>query len=766
MNFQPFVRRFVAGCLLFASVFAMGLAWAVDPFTIRDIRVEGLQRVEPGTVFASLPVRNGDTYTDEKGAAAIRSLFALGLFADVRLEASGGVLVVIVEERPTIADVDFSGTKEFDKDNLKRALRDVGLAEGRPYDKGLVDRAEQELKRQYLNRSLYGSEVVTTVTPIERNRVNLSFAVTEGEPARITEIRIVGNRAFSESTLRNLFDLDTGGWMSWYTKSDRYSRSKLNGDLETLRSYYLARGYLEFNIDSTQVAISPDKKGIGITINITEGQKFNVSGVRLEGNYLGKDEEFKSFVTIRTGEAYNADHVAATVKAFTDYFGNFGYAFARVEARPEVDRNNGLVSISLRAEPQRRVYVRQIQIAGNLKTRDEVIRRELRQLEASWYDANKIKLSRDRVDRLSYFKEVSVDTREIPDVPDQVDLVFTVSERNTGSISLGGSVSSSEGLGLSFQFQQDNAFGSGSSLGLNVNTSRVNRTFVISSTDPYFTQDGVSRTLDIYNRTSSPYQDSNLYQLVTSGASIRFGVPFTEFDTVYFGIGLENIEIVPGTNLPNQYLTYANQFGYSSRALPLTVGWARDRRDSALVPSKGTVHRVFGEWGLPSGDAQYVKATYQFQYFYPFTRAITGAFNLDAGYGATIGNRPYPLFKNVYGGGLGSVRGFDQGSLGPRDAVTDIPLGGQRKINMNLELLVPFPGTGNDRTLRLFGFLDMGNVWADSETISWDSLRGSTGIGVTWVSPVGPMRLAFSNPFRSFAGDRIQQFQFQIGSTF
>ena len=459
-------------------------AWAVDPFTVRDIRVEGLQRVEAGTIFASLPVRVGDTYNDEKGTSAIQALFGLGVFKDVRIEVNGDVLVVIVEERPTVADVEFSGTKEFDKDVLKKALRDVGLADGRPFDKALVDRAEQELKRQYINRSMYAAEVVTTVTPIERNRVNLTFTVVEGDTAKINEIRIVGNKAFSESTLRNLFDLDTGGWLSWYTKSDRYSRAKLNADIESLKSYYLTRGYLEFRIDSTQVAISPNKKDIAITINVTEGERYVVSGVKLEGNYLGKDDEFKSLVSIRPGQAYNADQVAQTTKAFTDYFGNFGYAFARVEAVPEVDRTNMRVALVLQAEPSRRAYVRRMNVAGNSRTRDEVVRREFRQFEASWYDADKIKLSRDRVDRLGFFTEVSVETQEVPGSPDQVDLTVNVVEKPTGSISLGAGVSSGEGLVLTFGFKQENAFGSGNSVGVDLNTSKSNRT-VVFSTWPY-----------------------------------------------------------------------------------------------------------------------------------------------------------------------------------------------------------------------------------------------------------------------------------------
>lgn len=401
-----------------AMVFVANAAWALEPFKVQDIRVEGLQRVEPGTIFASMPLRVGDDYNDEKGAAAIRALFGLGLFKDVRLEASGNVLVVVVEERPTIADVDFAGTREFDKDALKKSMREVGLTEGRPYDKALTDRAEQELKRQYINKSLYGAEVVTTVTPIERNRVNLTFSVVEGEPARINEVRLVGNKAFSESTLKGLFDQDTGGWLSWYTKSDRYSRAKLNADLETLRTYYLQRGYLEFRVESTQVAISPDKQGISITVNVFEGERYVVSGVKLEGNYLEREDEFKSLITIRAGEPYNADQVTETTKAFSEYFGRFGFAFARVEAVPEIDRENNRVALVLQVEPSRRAYVRRINVSGNNRTRDEVIRREFRQYEASWYDGERIRLSRDRVDRLGFFTEVNVETQEVPGSPD------------------------------------------------------------------------------------------------------------------------------------------------------------------------------------------------------------------------------------------------------------------------------------------------------------------------------------------------------------
>lgn len=750
---------------LVAMAFAAQAAWALAPFKVQDIRVEGLQRVEPGTIFASLPLRVGDEYNDEKGAAAIRALFALGLFKDVRLEASGNVLVVVVEERPTIADVEFAGTKEFDKDTLKKAMRDVGLTEGRPFDKALTDRAEQELKRQYINKSLYGAEVVTTVTPIERNRVNLTFTVTEGEPAKIKDIRVVGNKAFSESTLKGLFDQDTGGWMSWYTKSNRYARAKLNADLETLRSYYLARGYLEFRIDSTQVAISPDKQDISITINVTEGQRYVVSGVKLEGNYLDRDDEFKSLITIRPGEPYNADKVAETTKAFTDHFGNFGFAFARVEAVPEIDRQNNRVALVLRAEPARRAYVRRIQVSGNNRTRDAVVRREFRQYEASWYDGDKIKLSRDRVDRLGFFTEVNVETQEVAGSPDQVDLVINVVEKPTGSLQLGAGFSSAEKVSLSFGIKQENVFGSGNYLGVDVNTSKYRRTLVLSTTDPYFTQDGISRTLDLYYRTAKPYQyQGGDYELVTAGTSVRFGVPFSEIDTVFFGGGLEQTHIKSGTNIPAAYLAYQRQFGDTSWSLPLTIGWARDNRDSALAPNSGRYQRLNTEWAV-AGDARYIRGNYQYQQYIPLNKQYTFAFNGELGLGKGMNGQPFPVFKNFYSGGLGSVRGFDQGTLGPRD-VTGASLGGPKKVTLNAELIAPFPGAGNDRTLRWFAFVDAGNVYGENDKWDLSELRASAGLGLSWISPLGPLRLAYAQPVRKFAGDRIQKLQFQIGTSF
>jgi len=772
-----FVLRTVAAVA--AGVIAQA-ALALDPFSVRDIRIEGLQRVEAGTVFASIPVRVGDTYSDEKASASIRALFALGLFKDVRIDVRDGVLVVVVEERPTIADVDFSGTKEFDKDVLKKALREVGLADGRPYDKALVDRAEQELKRQYISRSMYATEVVTTVTPIDRNRVNLSFSVSEGDTAKIKEIHIVGASAFTESKLLDLFDQDTGTWLSWYTKSNRYSRTKLNADIESLRSFYLTQGYLEFKVDSTQVAISPDKQGMSITINVTEGERFVVSKIKMAGNYLGKEEEFQSLITIKAGEAYNSELVAQTTKAFSDYYGNFGFAFGRAEAKTDIDRATNRVEITLVGDPSRRAYVRRINVAGNDRTRDEVIRREFRQLEASWYDGEKIRLSRNRVDRLGYFKEVTLDTQEVPGTADQVDLTVNVQEKPTGSISLGAGVSSAEGLGLTFGFRQDNAFGSGSSLGIEVNTSKYNRTLVFSTTNPYFTEDGVSRSINLAQRTTKPYVDLNSYAIQTTGANIVFGIPFTDTDTVAMGVGVDRTEIIPGTYLPVVYQDFANQFGLITTSLPLTTGWSRNTTDSGLVPSTGRIMSLSGEWSV-AGDLHYVRGTAQIQQYFPLSKKTTLALNGELSMGAGTDSLSYPVFKNYTSGGLGNrglgtVRGFEPGSLTTPSqraallasgaASSTTATGGTKRVTLNAEVLSPFPGGGNDRTLRWFGFMDMGSVYGADEAIQFDSMRASVGVGISWISPVGPLRLAFAKPIRQFDGDKIQTMAFQIGTSF
>lgn len=511
--------------------------------------------------------------------------------------------------------------------------------------------------------------------------------------------------------------------------------------------------------------MSPDKESIDITISLTEGVPYVVQRITLEGNYLERDDEFKSLVTLKPGEPFNADRLAETVKSFTEHFGNYGFAFAQVEATPQIDRTNDRVDVVLRATPGQRAYVRRINVQGNARTRDEVIRREFRQFESSWYDADKIRLSRDRLDRLGYFTELAISTSEVPGAPDQVDLNVVVKEKPTGNISIGAGYSTAEKLSFTFGVSQDNAFGTGNKLDLQLNTGKYNRTVVISATDPYFTQNGVSRTVDLYYRTQKPYQDQGgTYTLITQGAGLKFGLPVSEIDTVYVGMNAERTRIKPGTSIPAAYLAYAERFGYTSMAFPFTLGWSRDSRDSALAPNSGRYQRLLGELSL-FGDARYAKLNYQYQQYIPLSRAYTLAFNGELGWGKGLGGRPFPVFKNYYSGGLGSVRGYEQSTLGPRD-VTGAYIGGNRKATLNAEIITPFPGAGNDRTLRLFGFVDIGALYGENDKISGGAFRYSTGIGLSWISPLGPLRFAYAVPLREQPGDRIQRFQFQIGTSF
>jgi outer membrane protein insertion porin family len=787
----PFIPKLIASA---AFALCAGQAIAVEPFTVKDIRVEGIQRTEAGTVFSYLPVRVGDTFNDEKAAAAIKALYATGFFKDVRVEADGNVLVIMVEERPAIASVDFTGTKEFDKTQLTKSLKDLGLGESRILDKSLVDRAEQELKRQYLSRGLYGVQITTTVTPLERNRVGLTFAVDEGEVARIKQINIIGNKVFSDSDLRDQIKLSTPGWFTWYSKSDQYSKQKLAGDIEALRSFYLNRGFLEMRVESTQVSISPDKKDIYITVNIIEGQKFTVAGIKLDGEMLGREKELQDLVTLKQGDAYSGEKMNETTRKITERMGVFGYAFANVNASPDINREKNEVTFTIFVDPGKRVYVRRINIGGNDRTRDEVIRREFRQFESSWYEGDKIKLSRDRLGRLGFFTDTNVDTLEVAGAPDQVDLNVNVVEKPTGNVMIGAGFSSSEKLTLTGSINQANAFGTGNNIGISVNTSRVYRTIAIQHTNPYFTEDGVSKTTEVFLRTARPplYLNDIDYRVVTKGGNVSFGVPFTEFDRVFLGAGVEDTTVDTFANSPSRYREFVHNRNQSGAfdplsatdgvgnahtiAFPLTAAWQRDNRDSALIPTKGRYRRANLEVS-PAGTSTYYRTTYQDQYFLPLnmSNSATLALNGEINYGGALGDNAYPIFKNYFAGGIGTVRGYQAGSLavsarsrGLGDTRFNLPIGGSARLVMNAELQMPFPGTGVDRSLRWFTFLDAGQVFSpeDGQKISLSDLRYSTGLGLSWISPVGPLKISLGYPINPQSFDRTQRFQFQLGTGF
>jgi outer membrane protein insertion porin family len=758
-------------------------AFAFEPFAIRDIRIEGIQRVEAGTVFGYLPVKVGETMTEERAAEAIRALFATGLFTDVRVEVEGNVLVVTVAERPAIAQIDFVGMKEFPVDKVRKALRENGIAEGRTYDKSLIDQAEQEIKRQYLASGRYGVTVTTTITPLDRNRVAVNFTVDEGEVAKIRGINIVGNHAFTEKELLELMQLSTPGWISWYTKNDQYSRQKLSADLETIRSWYLNRGYLDFNIDSTQVSITPDKRDIYIVINLTEGEKYTVSDVKLGGELLLPEPELMRLVTIKPGEAFSREKLADSSKRITERLGNEGYAFANANAVPDVDKEKRTVAFTIMIDPGRRVYVRRINVVGNTKTRDEVIRRELRQLEGSFYDGNRLQDSRKRVERLGYFEPgVELETEPVTGTTDQVDVTLKVKEKPTGAVLFGLGFSSSDKLILQGSVSQANIFGSGKAITLNANTSKVNRNLGLAYTNPYFTVDGVSAGFSIYDRKfNADALDLGDYSTETLGAGVSFGYPITDLDRINAGLAIEQTKIDLFENPPPRFQQFVDQYGNNPVAMPLTLGWVRDRRDSALLPTSGTLQRLFGEIALPGVDLKYYKITYDASWYYSITRDVTTLLRGLIGYGGGYGTQQLPFFKNYYAGGTNSVRGYQQATLGPQDA--NGVLGGSRSVLGTAEILVPLPGMGQDKSIRVGTYFDIGQVWLDQPGLKLGdkstfvdangqqqtldlSLRYSTGVILAWNSPFGPLRAFYSFPLNNQPGDRLQKFQFIFGQQF
>ena len=763
-----------------AVLAAMVCAEGASAFVISDIRVEGLMRTEPGTVFSHLPFRTGDEYTPDQGTRAIHSLYRSGLFKDVSLTQDGDVLVVKLVERPAVATIETHGIKAFDKAGVETSLRDVGLAEGRIFDQATLDRADQELRRQYLARGYYGVKIKTTATPLERNRVRITINVDEGRASSIASIRFTGNRLFDSEELLDQMQLGMPNWFSWYTKRDLYSREKLAADLETIRSFYLNQGYLDFKIDSVQVSIAPNKSDVYITINMTEGEKYTIAGTKLTGDLLGLDKELESLVTIQPGAIYNAEEVNAVSSAIVDKLSTLGYAFATATPNPIADQENRTVEVVYTVDPGRRAYVRRVNITGNNRTRDEVIRREVRQYESAWFDSSKVKTSRDRIDRLGYFESVTADPVPVP-VPgtrDQVDVDIKVKERPTGSISLGAGYSTSEGIILSAGFAQNNVFGTGNSVAVDVNTSKSQRTYALSVVEPYVTPEGISRSWEVYDRRVDLEElDVADVKYETLGGSLAWGIPFTEQDRVFLGGKIEQTKVDANPHSPKRYQDYVARYGKDPMSVAATVGWSRDSRDNSLAPTRGVYQRLNGELGLPGMDIEYYKMTYQYQRFIPLSKTWTLAFNGEVGYGDVYGSSDmFPFFKNFYVGGIGSVRGYESGTLGPKDMNPDGDmdnLGGDRMVNGSIELLAPLPG--GDRTLRIFGFLDTGYAWGyegdgkggySRQRMSLGDLRYTTGIGVAWISPLGPLKFSIAFPLNEKEGDDTQRFQFQIGTGF
>lgn len=745
-------------------------AIAANSFIVKDIRVEGIQRTEAGTVFNYLPIHVGDTVDDETVSRAVKALFATGFYRDVRVEVDQDVLVVIVDERPAIAQVQFAGNKEFASDILLKGLKDVGIAESRTFDRSMLEKAEQEIKRLYLTRSFYAVSIKTTVSPMERNRVAINFEISEGDVARIKDIKIIGAKAFSEGRLLDLMTLETSGWIPFLSE-DKYSKQKLQADIEEIKSWYLDRGYLNFNVDSTQVSITPDKRDVHISIAISEGEQYTISSVKLAGELLVPEDELRKLVTIKGGEIFSRSRVNETTRQISDRLGNDGYAFANVNAVPEINEELHQVALTFFVDPGRRAYVNRINVTGNSRTRDEVVRREMRQVESAWFDRERVDRSKLNIDRTGFFEDVNIETTPVPGTSDQVDLTVNVKEKPTGALTLGVGYSATEKVVLSGSVSQNNLFGTGNALTLNMNTGKVNRNIGASYTNPYWTNDGVSRGFDVYNKRVDPTSLSvGSYKSDSVGGGVRFGVPIGEDDSINFGLSGDRTKIEIFDTSPIQYKNFVEQFGNTNTSVLTTIGWARDKRDSVVYPTTGTYQRVSGEVAVPPGELRYGRLNYQWQRYFALNRTFTLMLNTDLGIAQGYGGNPVPFYKNYFAGGIGTIRGYKDNTIGPRvlDAngnPTDDALGGTRRWLGSAELLFPFPGMKDkSRTLRLSGFFDVGEIWGTGDKFKASELRMSVGAALSWSSPVGPLKFSIGVPLKKKEGDQSQRFQFQIGT--
>ena len=770
-------------------MFSLGLLVAMAQahaaaFVVRDIQVEGLQRISAGTVFNYLPVQVGSTVSEKDYPDIIRALFKTGFFTDVNLERKGEVLVITVTERPAIAEVKITGNSDISTDDLKKALTGVGLAEGRVFDRALLDKVEQELLRQYYNRGQYAVQIKSQVQPLERNRVAVTIEIAEGAVASISQITIVGNKAFTEKELLSQMQSSTPGWFSFFTKDDQYSKQKLAADIETLRSFYLDRGYLKFNVDSTQVSITPDKKDVYITLNITEGEPYTVADVQLSGNFgVVAELDLRKLITIKPGDTFSRAKLTETAKAIGERLGEEGYAFANVNAVPRVDDETRKVALNFVVDPGKRVYVRRVNFQGNIKTQDEVLRRELRQTEGSWFSTKDIERSKTRLQRLDYLESVNLETPAVPGASDQVDANFTVVERPSGSLMFGVGYGQESGVLLNASVTQNNFLGTGNQLSLVLNNSDSGQNYNISYNNPYYTPDGVSRGFRVfYREIDSSETNTADYILNSYGAQVTFGFPLNEFDTLRLSPGYEHLwidtfgcgtdEPITSNRTPPEICEYLRQNGDTYNEFKLNASWARDSRNRVIFPTSGYLNQLAAEIAIPGSDAEFFKLNYRGIAYFPLARWLTWTVGGEVGYGDGYGDTDgLPFFENFYAGGLRSVRGYKANTLGPRyyqqgdlpgDPTGD-PKGGAFKTVASTQFLLPAPLLTQSENVRLAAFFDIGNVFATPSDFDANELRYSVGLAGYWISPLGPIVLSVAAPLNDQSGDETEVFQFSFG---
>ncbi len=748
-----------------------------EPLTVSDIKVEGLQRISPGLVFNNIPFEINDPIDEIDFSKSISLIYKTGQFKDVAIEREGSVIIISVRERPIINEINFFGTESFQPEALLQGLSLMNLASGLVFDKGIILRAENELIDQYLANGKYTSSITSKVVPLERNRVDINFYVEEGRVSRIKEISVVGNRTFESKELLDNLSLKTTNLMSWWEKDDRYSKQILKGDLEKLRSFYMDKGFMDFKINSSIVSISKNKKNIYIAINIDEGNKYKIGEIKLKGNLPSsmKLSELEDGLMIKSGEIFNRSKLNASNTNISKKLGNYGYAFANVSPVPNVDKAQATVDFTFFIDQGNKIYVRRINIIGNEKTKDEVIRRELRQLESSWFSQENIDRSKTRLTRTQYFDAVDIETPSISGVSDQIDLNIKVAERNTGKLSIGAGVSSSEGVVGTISVSQENFLGTGNRLSTAISTGDVNKTYSLSFTDPYWTEDGVSRGFSIYQRDVNTKElGTGTYDTSSYGFGLNFGIPLSEFDTVSFGGTIDLTELDLGTNAPLGYRNYcasvssAGSLNCDSDSLLFWTAWQTDSRDNMIFPTSGYKISVNADVTAPVFDMQYFKLRSSAEKYFPISNNVTSRIKGTLGYADSYGDEVFPFFKNFTAGGASTVRGYKQGSIGAKvyDAGYGdyITYGGQKKITFSAETFFPVPGMNNSESFRMSAFLDGGGVFADS--FNGTDMRYSAGFGATWLSPFGPLNVSLSTPLNDDDFDKTEKFQFGMGTNF
>jgi outer membrane protein insertion porin family len=777
----------IFSCLLLLCLLVSYAAKGDEEFVVEDIQVRGLQRISLGTVYNYLPVNVGEKFSLDNVSPAIKALFKTGFFKDVSLEREGSTLIVNVVERPSIAKIIFEGNKDLSKEDLTKALDKIGLSEGKIFDRQVLDKVEQELTRQYLSHGKYGLKIKTEVSDLTRNRVGIHIKISEGRVTKIKQINIVGNNAFDDKTLLGKFELNTSNLLSFYSKDDQYSKQKLSADLETLRSYYLDRGYINFSVESTQVAITPDKKDIYVTINVKEGDVYRLSKVKLAGNLVVAPDELIKLVSVGPGEIFSRKNATETSKAIQDRLGDEGYAFANVNMVPEINEAQKTVDMAFFVDPGKRVYVHRINMSGNTKTRDEVLRREMRQMEASWASSSKIERSKTRLERLGYFESVNVETPPVVGTADQIDVNYSVVEKSSGNLSAGIGYSQVQGIVLNTNISQDNVFGSGKRVNLAFNNSTYTTNYQFGFFNPYFTTDGVSQGYNIgYAKRNAGAVNIANYSTNVFNTGINFGIPLNEFDQIRFDTDIKHTELKvnetndctgSGTcnaNVSKEIRQFIREEGNKFWTLAPAVSWTHDTLNRALFPNKGGQQRLSALVTVPGSDLQYYKVGYRHQHYFPLAKDFTFKLNGEVGYGDGYGKtNGLPFFENYFGGGTGSVRGFRNNTLGPIStqdnifpagtAFTGRPIGGSTKIIANAELFFPVPFLPETKSVRLGTFFDAGTI---TNSFSLNDFKYSAGVSGEWLSPFGALSVSAALPLNVAPQDQQQIFQFNFGQNF